>query len=168
MCCARLRFGTKQAVSKEHDLVFLYSHDRYMCFMFTAATLIPLTFMFSSFQHNSSTVLLSIYMLCNLPLPPPLHTQLFPILSLENFKSEEQASMLFWNNVIIRENIICTAIFCQFDICCTVTCLRHSIQPSPDCSRTVTNRMYMHTVPHISSTINSSSSQFSCTVYCKH
>ena len=94
-----------------------------MCFMFIAANLKPLTFTFFSFQHNSSTVLLSSHMLCD--LTPPHHTQLFPIWSLENFKSEEQASMSFWNNVILRQNIICTKIIChswrikdQLDVTC--------------------------------------------------
>jgi hypothetical protein len=44
---------------------------------------------------------------------------------LENFMSGEQVSMLCWYSVIIEENITCTAIICQFDLCYTVTCLRH-------------------------------------------
>ena len=56
--------------------------------------------------------------------PLPIHT-CSPIPSLENLNSEEYVSMLFWNNLIIRHNITCTAIISQFDLCCTVTCFRH-------------------------------------------
>jgi len=79
---------------------------------------------------------------------------------------------------------LCTAVICQFDLCCTVTCLRHSLQQlsvSLICAVLwdVSGTLYSHLqTVHIQSqtqctstqfhTINSSSSQFPHTLYCKH
>ena len=98
-----------------------YSHCHYV-FLFIAANLKPLTVMFHFHHHNSSTVPLNTPTLWS--TPSPIHT-CSPIPRLEKFKPEVQVSMLCWYNVIIRHNITCTAIICQFGLCCTVTCLRH-------------------------------------------
>ena len=91
-------------------------------FLFIAANLKPLTIKVSSHQHNSSTVPLNTPTLWS--TPSTIHT-CSPIPSLENLKSEAHVSILFWNNVILRHNITCTTIICHFDLCCTVTCVRH-------------------------------------------
>jgi len=98
-----------------------YSHSHYV-FIFIAANLKPLTIKFFTHRHNSSTVPLSTPTLWS--TPSPIHS-CSPIPTLGNFKSEVQVSMLFRYNVIIRHNITRTTIISQFDLCCTVTCLRH-------------------------------------------
>ena len=143
-------------------------------FLFVAANLKPLTVTFFPFHHNSSTVLLSTPTLCDLPPSPVLSHTAVPRTEGWRTSSVNNKSACYF--VIIRHNIICITVICQFDLCCTVTCLghstvtclRHSTQPSPHCSHTVTNTIYKPTVPHISNTTNSSSSQFPHTVYCEH
>jgi hypothetical protein len=128
-------------------------------FLFIAPNLEPLTSTFCSHEHKSSTVPLSIPTLLSTHLP---HTYLFPIPSLENFMSGDQVNMSFCYNVIIRHNITCTAIICQLDLCCTVTCLRHYTHISR--LHVVIDTIYNPTLPHISNTIYNSSSHFPCTV----
>jgi len=129
-------------------------------FLFIAPNLKPLTSTFCSHEHKSSTVPLSIPTLCYLPTSP-IHT-CSPIPSLENFMSGDQVNMLFCYNVIIRHNITCTAIICQFDLCCTVTCLRHYTHISR--LHVVIDTIYNPTLPHISNTIYNSSSHFPCSI----
>ena len=136
-----------------------YSHGHYVV-LFIAANLKKLTLTFPSHQHNSSTVPLNTPKLWS--TPSPIHS-CYPIPGLENFMSGEQVNMLFCYNVVLEDNITCKTIICQFDLCCTVTYLRHYTH----ISRLFT---YSHkhnikpTLPNISNKINNSRSHFPCSV----